>query len=319
MLKKIFIKKIIISTCALFAVILICLMPKTKQEKVTLTTTKEYVYPDTLETIYLLDVNDYIARTTIATCNCSTVDKAKALLEGLIIEGKKSDVIPNGFKPIIPSSTEILDVKLEEKILTINFSKEFLNIKEEYEEKMIESIIYTLTSLNGVDKVIIKIEGKKLEKLPISKKILPTSLDMSYGINKKYEFTSINNIESYTVFYVNEYNDNYYYVPVTKYINNSDQDKVKVIIKEMSSAPIFETTLMSFLNVNAKLLDYEMLENSIKLNFNNKIFNNITDNTILEEVMYTIGLSMQAEFGVNEVIYYVDNEEICKKSLKTVD
>lgn len=319
MLKKMFIKKIIISTCALFAVLLIYLMPESNNNIVTLTTTKEYIYPDTLETIYLLDSNNYVARTTITTCNCDQKEKAKILLEGLIIEGIKSDIIPNGFKSIIPPNTEILDLKLEEKTLTINFSKEILNITKEYEEKMIESITYTLTSLEGIDKVIIKVEGEQLEKLPISKKTLPTSLDMSYGINKKYELTTTNNIDSYTVFYVNKYNDNYYYVPVTKYINNENQDKVKIIIKEMTSAPILETSLMSFLNVNTKLLDYELLEDSIKLNFNNKIFNNITENTILEEVMYTIGLSMQAEFGVKEVIYYVNNEEICTKSLKTVD
>ena len=319
MLKKLVIKKIIISSFALLSVMLLYFMPSNEREDVTLTTNVEYVYPDTLEVIYLLDSNDYVARTEITTCNCDLEEKSKMLLEGLIVNGKKSDVIPNGFRGILPVDTEILDVKLEDKILTINFSKELLDIKKEYEEKMIESIIYTLTSLNGIDKVIIKVEGEVLEKLPISNKILPTSLDMSYGINKMYEINNLLDIVSYTVFYVNEYNDNYYYVPVTKYINNDNQDKVKVIIEQMSSAPILETSLMSFLNVNAKLLDYELLENSIKLNFDNKIFSSIENNTILEEVMYTVGLSMQAEFGVEEVIFYVNNEEIAKKTLKVVD
>ena len=319
MLRKMFIKKIIISSFALLSIVLLYFMPSNKQDEVTLTTNVEYVYPDTLETIYLLDSNDYVARTEITTCNCDLVEKSKLLLEGIIIGGKKSDVIPNGFRGIIPVDTEILDISLENKVLTINFGKELLDINKEYEEKMIESIIYTLTSLNGIDKVIIKVEGSSLERLPISNKILPTSLDKSYGINKMYEMNNLLDIDSYTVFYVNEYNDNYYYVPVTKYINNENQDKVKVIIEEMSSAPVLETSLMSFLNVNAKLLDYELLENSIKLNFDNKIFNNIQDNTILEEVMYTIGLSMQAEFGVEEVVFYVNNEEIAKKSLKTID
>lgn len=318
MLRKMFIKKIIISSFALLSIVLLYFMPSNKEE-VTLTTNVEYIYPDTLETIYLLDSNDYVARTEITTCNCDLLEKSKMLLEGIIIGGKKSDIIPNGFRGIIPVDTEILDVSLDNKVLTINFSKELLDINKDYEEKMIESIIYTLTSLNGIDKVIIKVEGTTLEKLPISNKILPTSLDKSYGINKMYEMNNLLDIDSYTVFYVNEYNDNYYYVPVTKYINNDKQDKVKVIIEEMSSAPILETSLMSFLNVNAKLLDYELLENSIKLNFDNKIFNSIENNTILEEVMYTIGLSMEAEFGVEEVVFYVNNEEIAKKSLKSVD
>ena len=47
----------------------------------------------------------------------SDVDKAKDLLEGLIIGGKKSGIIPNGFRSIIPPDTSILDINLENKIL----------------------------------------------------------------------------------------------------------------------------------------------------------------------------------------------------------
>ncbi len=34
---------------------------------------------------------------------------------------------------------------------------------------MLEAIIYTLTSIDGIDKVIIKVEGEVLNKLPNSK------------------------------------------------------------------------------------------------------------------------------------------------------
>ena len=147
--------------------------------------------------------------------------------DGLIVDGKKSNIIPNGFRALIPSGTEVLELNLENNILTINFSKELLTINEKYEEKMIESIIYTLTSIEGIDKVIIKVEGDTLNKLPISGKPIPTFLDKSYGINKIYDITTTKDIDSYTLYYVNSYNDNSYYVPVTKYINNDSQDKIR--------------------------------------------------------------------------------------------
>ena len=311
MLKKMSIRKIIISTFTLFILLIIYLIPSNDENEIKLKNSGvEYTYSNNLNPIYLLDSNDYVARTSIKTCACDGVERAKDLLEGLIIDGKKSNIIPNGFKSIIPSETQILDLQLQEGTLTINFSKELLDINEKYEEKMLEAIIYTLTSIEGIDNVIIQVEGEPLTKLPQSGKQLPTVLDKSYGINKIYELTSTKDITSYTTYYVSTYNDNYYYVPVTKYINNENQDKIKVIIEEMSSAPIYESNLMSFLNVNTKLLDYEQEDNILKLKFNDMILSDITSNNILEEVIYTISLSMNDMLGVTEIIFYADDEEI---------
>jgi len=320
MLKRMSIRKIIVSTFTLVILLVLYLIPVKQDNELELKTDKiEYVYPNNLAVIYLLDSNDYVARTLITSCNCEAKDKAKDLIEGLIIDGKKSNIIPNGFRSIIPSGTSINDVSLENNILTIDFSKELLEINSEYEEKMIESIIFTLTNIEGIDKVIIKVEGNILEKLPISKKVLPTILDKDYGINKSYELVSINDIYSYTLYYVNSYNDNYYYVPVTKYVNNNNQDKIKVIIEELSTSPVYESSLISFLNVSTKLLNYEIIDNTLKLNFNNMILNDITSNNILEEVVYTIGLSMNDNLDVEEVVFMVENEEIYKFLPKTIE
>lgn len=320
MLKRMSIRKIKVASFTLLILLVIYFIPtKNNQELELKNDSIEYVYPNNLAVIYLLDSNDYVARTLITSCNCEVKDKAKDLLEGLIIDGKKSNIIPNGFRSLIPSGTSINDINLENKILTIDFSKELLEVKNEYEEKMIESIIFTLTNIEGIDKVIIKVDGIVLDKLPYSKKILPTMLDKDYGINKNYELVSINDIDSYTLYYVNSYNDNYYYVPVTKYVNNNEQDKIKVIIEELSTSPVYESSLMSFLNVSTKLLNYEIIDNTLKLNFNNMILEDVTSNNILEEVIYTIGLSMNDNLDIEEVVFMVDNEEIYKFLTKTIE
>ena len=319
MLKRMILKKITITALTLFILLLIYLMPTNKINNRNLDVKQnlEYTYTNDLETIYLLDYNDYVARTFIKGCSCSSaVDKASDLLQGLIVEGKKSNIIPNGFKAIIPSGTRVLALNLDKGVLTIDFSKEILEINKKYEEKMLESLIYTLTSINGIDSVKILVEGEELKQLPNSNKQLPSLLDRDYGINKVYNLTGTNNIDSYTVFYVNEFNDNYYYVPVTKYINNDKLDKIKIIIEELTSNPVYESNLMSFLNVNTKLLDYEIKDDVIKLNFNNLILSDITGNSILEEVIYTISLSVSNELDVKEVISMVENEEIYKKVLE---
>ena len=320
MLKRMWIKKIIVTSLALCALLLLYLMPVSNETDYELSSTNiEYVYTNAKEVIYLLDSNDYVARTTIKGCDCDTLETSKDVLQGLIIGGEKSNIIPNGFRSIIPSGTEVLDVSLEDKILTINFSKELLDINDKYEDKMIEAIIYSLTNIDGIDKVVIKVEGEVLTKLPNSGKKLPVVLDKSYGINKNYDIVTTNDIDSYTVYYVSNFNDNEYYVPVTKYVNTTKKDKVKVIIDELSTSPIYETNLMSFLSSNVSLIDYSMNEKTLSLNFNDYILSDASSDKILEEVIYTINLSVLDNFDVENLQILVNNEKIYENSLKTID
>lgn len=320
MLKRMSLRKITVATLALFSLFLLYLIPDNQELEYTLSNNDiEYEYSNTTSVVYLLDSNNYIARAIIPGVGGETKKQAKDLLENLIIDGPKNNNIPNGFRPIIPAGTEIKDLTLEDKILTINFSKELLDINEEYEEKMLESIIYTLTSIDGIDSVIIKVEGNTLKELPNSKKSLPTSLNKSYGINKYYDISTTSNIESYTVYYVSSYNNNEYYVPVTKYINNTNNDKVKIIIDELSSSPIHETNLMSYLNANTSLINYEQEGDILKLNFNDSILENKSSNKILEEVIYTISLSVKDNYDVKEVSFLVNDKEIYTNSLKSIE
>ena len=63
----------------------------------------------------------------------------------------------------------------------------------------------------------------------------------------------------------------------------------------------------------------EIMSKLYKLNFNDLILSDITNNLILEEVMYTVGLSLCDEYDIEEVIFLVNNEEISTFSLKLLD
>ena len=314
MIKKMLYKKILVASSLLVVLFMLYLIP-TKKEVEFAETNLEYVYPNDLETVYLLDSNDYVARVLISASNDSIISKATSLIDALTIGGKKENVIPNGFRCIIPSGTKVIDIELEDGVLVINFSKDILDIDKKYEDKMIESLTYTLTSINGIDSIKLLVDGKELKKLPNSNKLLPTFLDKSYGINKIYEITNVGNIDSYTVYFVNSVNDNKYYIPVTKYVNDYKQDKIRIIIDELASSFTYQSNLSSFLNENTKLLNYEVIDKQIKLNFNDMIFSDITNNDILEEVVYTICLSINDSIDIDSVVFLANDREILKKNI----
>jgi len=319
MLKKIYLKKILISISALFALFLIYFVPTdniNKLEKVK----EELIYVDTdisTNDIYLIDSYNMVSLTNIMVSGEDTLSNAKELIETLISGGVNEDRIPSGFKSIIPSDTKILSINFENNIIKIDFSSELLNVDISMEEKVIESIVYTLTSIDNVDGVIIYVDGNILNKLPKTKKNLPSTLDRSFGINKEYDITSSKNITSVTTYFINKNDNDYYYVPVTKYIND-DREKITIVIEELGSTPIYNTNLMSFLNSNVKLISVEQTEDTLNLNFNEYIFNNFDSKEILEEVIYTICLSINDNYDVKQVVFNVNNEEIYKSVLKSM-
>ena len=315
MLKKKMIRKIIISTSALFALFLIYLIPN---EELDIKQSLEYIDLDvTTNNIYLLDEYSYLGKTEVVVNSKTIEDKVKELVEVLINGGVGENKIPNGFKSILPSETKILSVKYEDNLIKIDFSKDLLNISKELEEKMIEALIYTITSVDEVEKVIIYVEGNILTKLPQTNITLPSTLDRNFGINKTYDFTNTKDINQVTIYYLNKHNDDYYYVPVTKYLNDN-RDKIKIIIDELTSTNTYNTNLLSYLNSNTELLAIEEQPDILELTFNSYIFSDVDNKDILEEVVYTICLSVKDNYNVSEVVIKTEDEEILKTVLKEI-
>ena len=124
-----------------------------------------------------------------------------------------------------------------------------------------------------------------------------------------------NNITKTTIYYLSKYEDYYYYVPVTK-VSNENISKIEVIIRELSGSKLLNTNLISYLNSNTELLSYNETEKALLLNFNESILSDITTNNILEEVTYSINLSIKDNYDIDEVFYYVNDKIISTFSIK---
>ena len=313
MLKKISIRKIILSSLALFAMFLIYIIPA-NENTLNIKEELEYVNTDIESSpIFLMDQNSYVALTSVAVNDTNIENKARQLIKVLTIGGMDSK-IPSGFSAIIPPNTEVLSLSYENGVIKVDFSKDLLNISEKLEEKMVEAIVYTLTSIDKVDGVIIYVEGDILTKLPKTKINLPSTLDKTFGINKEFDLTSTKDITDVTIYYINQISDNYYYVPVTKYIND-DRDKASIIIDELSRNFNPNKNLMSFLNDGTRLVSSEVKDGYMYLNFNEDILNSSVSEDISKETLDMITLSIGANYDVKEVVFNVGDRELYKIAL----
>lgn len=302
MLKNAIKKRIIISFITLLILFIIYIIPVNKEYEKTITVNNN------TNNIYFLN-NNLLVRCNVISNTIDIDEKIKEIINYLTIDNKSNNYINNKLKPIIPKNTQLINYSLDNKLLKLNFSKELLNINKENEEKLIESIVYSLTELDEVDNIMIFIDGQILTKLPHSNKNLPLLLNRNYGINKIYDLTNINNSSKVTVYYFTNIDNTYNAVPVTIFTNDS-KEKVEIIIKDLKSSNIYQTDLVSFLNSNIKLLDYEIKENKVKLNFNQYLLDTFYDDSLVEEVKYAISNSFKDSLNINDIEILVNGKAI---------
>ena len=179
---------------------------------------------------------------------------------------------------------------------------------------MIEAISYSILELNGINGVSIYVNGENIRNLVSSK--IPSIITKDFGINKSYSLDSNKNVLKYVVYYIEKIDKDKYYVPITRYVNEN-RDKIKVIIENLSSSYIYEPNLISFLDYNTNLINYEINNDTMVLNFNNSIF--INDDNILEEVVYSLAYSVFDNYNVNDLVIKVEGKEILKKAKKELE
>ncbi len=308
MLRKKALRKIFITTLSAFILLVVYSIPNmTKNDNAIRTNLEvEYITGIGTNNIYLLDKNDLLVKTNILLDKKDKTDQIKLLLNNLIDDNNSK--FPNGLSATIPKNTKLIDVVYDEEYVTLNFSKKLLSVKSELKDRMIESIVYSVMDLGDVKGVIITVEDEMIKEYA-------KVLDRNIGINKKYDIKSRDKINKVVIYYLEEIEDNNYYVPVTKYLND-DRDKIKIIIDELTTSYIYEPNLMSFLSSNTKLLDHEEKENVMSLNFNNALFDG--NDKIVEEVKYTLAYSIFDNYDVEQVLLQVDGkniETVSKKDL----
>ena len=295
MIKKYAMNKIFVSTLIFGLLLLFYLVPSPSFE---VEINEKDDNKEFENVVYLLDDDNYVSR-VISYYDETDIDKVIRNKINILINGDKN---LDNFYSLIPKKTILKDISVNKDNVYLNFSKEFLNVNKYIEESMVESIVYTLTEINGINNVYINIDGKKFVMLPNSKKVIPYPLTRSFGINKKYDLDSLNGIDKTIVYFVKKNDSGEYYVPITK-VSNLSSSKIDIIIDELKSTVNAQDNLSSFISDNVVLEENKIIDDKINLVFNEYIFSDSSKKTILEEVKYVVSQSIFDNLDVKEVIF----------------
>lgn len=305
MIRQKALRKILLTTITFFILLFISVFPKSTENSIKTNLEVEYITGLGTNTIYLLNKDNYLVKSKILLDSSKKEEQVKKIISNLTISD--NSIFPNGLKAIIPANTKLLGLNYEDDVVTLNFSKEFFNINKDLSTQLISALVFSITSLNDIDGITLQVEGKELTTYPNKNLELDKVLTKDIGINKIVNITSFNNIQKIVLYYVNKVNNDEYYVPVTKYLND-DRDKIQIIIDELTTSYIYEPNLMSFLNNNLKLINYEKKENVLFLNFNNLLCDK--NNKIIKEVKYSLAYSIFDNYNVKEVVLEQEGKEV---------
>jgi len=313
MLTKKVLRKMFVTSSIVVIILLIYLMPGVIElNNNDITTSVEYV-DLTSNVIYLVDNDGLLVEVTISVVDDgNVVNKIKNLIKNL--NDASEEIIPNGLNCVMPNEIKLLDVNIDENIANLNFSKEFLNLKGKELIRLVEAISFTILNLDSVNGVGIYVDGTNISELVDID--IPHTITKDFGINKRYDINKTDNIVKYVVYYTEKIDDNIYYVPVTKYIN-SNEEKISIIIEDLSSSYIYQPNLISIVSEELELIDYEISNDEMTLNFNNSIF--LNSDGVKEEVVYPMFNTIFSNYDVDSVILEVNGKEILKKQQKIVE
>ncbi len=298
MIKRYGINKFLLGTFLLILICILSIFPNNKLDYDVLIEETNKLN----NVVYLLDDDNYLSLLNVYIGKNEIVDIIKEKL--ILLRDGYEDY--SDFKTLIPKDTIINNISVEENNVYIDFNESFLDVGSSLSKSMIESIVYSVTEINGINNIYISINNNMLDTYPNTNIKLNMPLNRNIGINTIYDIENLNKVSKTTMYFIKENNNIKYYIPVTKISNNNDE-KISIIIDELKSSVYSMDNLQSYLNNNLELYSYKVNDDSIDLIFNDYIFENIETNKILEEVKYVISESIFENYNVKEVTFNTKN------------
>ncbi|MEH7236243.1 GerMN domain-containing protein [Bacillus sp. JJ1562] len=257
--------------------------------------------------LYLIDENGLVVPYTVDLPKQDAA--ARQVLEYLVAGGPLNEILPDGFRAVIPQDT-VVDVNLKDGTITADFSKEFANYNPEDEAKILQAITFTLTQFENVNNVVISVNGYQLDEMPVDGTPIPADLSRADGINiDNSDVVDITNSRPVTLYFFVQNEAGEYYVPVTKRIENTEDDRVSAVVNALIDGPNMSSNLISDIHQDVKLLSAKMEDGKVTLDFNEAIYGSFDENMISKHVINSLVLSLTEQPEVKGVAITVNGSE----------
>jgi germination protein M len=259
--------------------------------------------------LYLVDKNGLVAPQSL---NVPKEDnELQQAVSHLVQEGPVTEKLPNGFKAVLPPGTEILDTEVSaDGTATIDFSRQFNDYHPDSELQILQSLTWTVTQLEDVNRLKLKVDGEDLDVMPQNGTPVGNGYTRGHGINLEISGQAdISATKPVVLYFLSQTEgQDTYYVPVTRRVPES-MNEYEAVVDELLKGPDMMTQLLTDIRKEAALVEEPELKNgTLTVNFNEALLGQLDGSAMSPDVLNMLVLSLTEQEGVEKVSVLVNDE-----------
>ena len=249
--------------------------------------------------VYAMHESGYVVK-TMAYVD-SDLSEVESIFTALQVDSDRLMDVTYG---LIPVGAVLRDYEVEGEALTLNLSESFLYYLPEDEEHLLSSLIWSMTEIEGVDRVYLQIEGEPIHNLNGALDI-GRGLTRSVGINLEMNATSVHHAEMVLLYFLTDDSDDAMLVPVTRLVS-ADVDIVEYAVSSLVKGSV-GASYISVFNHQTTLVESPHLEDGIlTLNFSSELFYNEEQTQVSSQVLRQLVMTMTEFDDVSEVSVIIE-------------
>lgn len=262
--------------------------------------------------VYALHDSGYMIKTYVE--KGEELDSVQAVFDILTI---KSNQLPLQTTSLISPMTILNDYTLEEGVLTLDLSEDFLSYDVAKEQQVVETLVWSFTALEGVDRVKFEIEGQPVSNLNGTLAV-ERGLTREMGINLELDTLNLDETQLVMLYFITDDSDSGLLVPVSRLIS-STLNPVTYAIESLIQGSVGGEYISLFDNQTTLMTDPVVENGMVTLNFSSDLYYD-QDETIVSSLMLKqLVLTLTEIDGVDSVSISIDgNTEMMDDNLQVI-
>lgn len=252
-------------------------------------------------TIYVQDRHGYLAPISYSWNSKDATVLAQTSMDILVKDGIHADMLPPGFTAMLPRGTGIkVTLKPEQKTALVELSKEFATYDKKDERKILESIVWSLTSQPHVEQVQLWMNSSRLHEMPVDRTPINNLLSRRMGINLEKDSTVTYLHSMPVMLYFSSYSEEgkAYFVPVTRLVEPSS-DPIRTTLEQIIAGPLNKKAMNMVVTQETKIKDIATKGDTLTVDLADSMFEK--GDQIPAELLKAVILSLMEQQDVKKV------------------
>ncbi|SDZ67506.1 germination protein M [Evansella caseinilytica] len=261
-----------------------------------------------MQELYLVDRNGFVAPQSLDIPKGD--NEVKQTIEHLVQGGPVTEKLPSGFQAVLPAGTEVLEATVtEDGTAVVDFSDQFTEYSSEQELSILQSLTWSVTQLNDVNRLKIKVNGEELDAMPQRGTPVSSGYTRNHGINLEMsDEVDLVGTRPVVVYFLSQTDEQTYYVPVTRRIPDTE-NVYQAVVNELLNGPDMMSPLLTDFRSEVQMIDEPDLQNgTLILNFNEALLSQMEGTAVSEDVLNMLVLSLTEQKEVEKVAIEVESE-----------